>query len=276
MPELAEVDYFRKQWNAALGGKILKVRVHPHSRIFRGLDLKQMQRALTGAVLHSSTTRGKQMLFRAKPDLWLGIHLGMTGELRLENKSHAPQKHDHLILEQTKRSCVFSDPRHFGRVLFHEGKTEPKWWSKLPPDLLSDEFTPLALRDFLQRRKKSPIKAVLLMQERFPGIGNWMADEILWRAGIHPRLPAGKLTPLQTKILWKEIRRVCELALEIIGEDWNDLPDSWLFNHRWQKGGVCPRTKTQLVRETIGGRTTCWSPGRQKLPVFRNGHATKK
>jgi formamidopyrimidine-DNA glycosylase len=276
MPELAEVEYFRKQWNPGLGGKILEALVHPHSRVFRGVDVKQLVRALTGRVLQSSTARGKQMLFRVKPDIWLGLHLGMTGELQLEEKSYRPQKHDHLVLRQAQRCCVFSDARHFGRVLFYEGKEAPKWWSKLPPDILSSKFTVTALRDFLRRRPKPPIKAVLLMQERFPGVGNWMADEILWRAGIHPRVPAGRLTPLQIRILWKEIRRVCELALDIIGKDWSDIPDNWLFNHRWSRKGLCPRTHVPLVREIIGGRTTCWSPGRQRPPVYRKVKAREK
>jgi len=44
-----------------------------------------------------------------------------------------------------------------------------------------------------------------------------------------------------------------------------NIPDTWLFNHRWAGGGRCPRTGVPLVREEIGGRTTCWSPGRQKM-----------
>ncbi len=103
------------------------------------------------------------------------------------------------------------------------------------------------------------------MQERFPGIGNWMADEILWRAAIHPKQAAGSLTVAQTKALYREIRWVCREAMKIIGKNFSDPPDSWLFNHRWEKGGTCPRTGAKLQHATIGGRTTCWSPARQKL-----------
>ena len=90
--------------------------------------------------------------------------------------------------------------------------------AKLPPDLLSDAFTVKELEIFLKRRARAPMKAVLLMQERFPGIGNWMADEILWRAAIHPKQLAGELTAGQTRALYKEIRWVCREALRIIGE----------------------------------------------------------
>ena len=272
MPELAEVEYFRKQWNPGLGQCIDEVLLHPKTRLFRGTNAAGLVRALTGATLERSEARGKQMLFVAKTKkggakacAWLGVHLGMTGELRVEPVDFAPARHDHLVLLQAKHSLVFEDARQFGRVLFTEGDAAPKWWTDLPPDLLSTEFTMAELGKFLKRRAKAPIKAVLLMQERFPGIGNWMADEILWRAGIHPKQAAGSLDAGQRKALYLEIRWVCREALKIIGKDFSDPPDSWLFKHRWQKGGTCPRTGAKLQHATIGGRTTCWSPGRQKL-----------
>ncbi|HUB68074.1 MAG TPA: DNA-formamidopyrimidine glycosylase family protein [Candidatus Methylacidiphilales bacterium] len=270
MPELAEVEYFRKQWNPGLGECIGKVLIHPKARIFRGIAPQRFVRAFTGATLERSEARGKQMLFVArqraeKKEAWLGLHLGMTGELRVEPPGFEPARHDHLVLVQAGKTLVFTDPRQFGRVLFAEGATVPAWWSKLPPDLLSSAFTVQALADFLRRRGRAPVKAVLLMQERFPGIGNWMADEILWRAAIHPKQSAGSLDAARIRVLYREIRAVCRNSLHVIGKDWSDLPDSWLFNHRWEKGGVCPRTGAKLQHATIGGRTTCWSPVRQKL-----------
>jgi len=242
--------------------------MHPKARIFRGIDTAHLVEGLTGAILERSESRGKQMLFVAskkRSQAWLGVHLGMTGELRLEPCDYSPAKHDHLVLRQAKHSLVFEDPRLFGRILFSNGNEAPAWWAKLPPDLLSEKFTRDALADFLKRRARAPIKAVLLMQERFPGVGNWMADEILWRAAIHPRQLAGDLNPKQTAALYREIRTVCREAMRVIGKDWSDPPDSWLFNHRWKKGGACPRTGAKLQHATIGGRTTCWSPARQKL-----------
>ncbi len=246
--------------------------IHPKARVFRGTDTAHLVRYLTGATLERSETRGKQMLFvakggkgKAKDCGWLGVHLGMTGELRLETADYEPAKHDHLVLHQAKHSLVFEDARLFGRILFSEGMDAPAWWAKLPPDLLSKEFTVKMLADFLRRRGRAPLKAVLLMQERFPGIGNWMADEILWRAAIHPRQAAGSLDTAHVKTLYREIRTVCREAMRVIAKDWSDPPDSWLFNHRWEKGGICPRTGAKLQHATIGGRTTCWSPERQKL-----------
>ncbi|HWA11309.1 MAG TPA: DNA-formamidopyrimidine glycosylase family protein [Opitutaceae bacterium] len=275
MPELAEVEFFRKRWQQAAGGaRVLRVRLHPTARIFRGVSPAALARALTGARLESSEAAAKQMLFRFSGKAWLGIHLGMSGELRAEPASYVPVKHDHLVLETSRTSLVFTDPRMFGRVQFHLGPTAPGWWTRIAPAILSPAFTAEAVAAFLRRRGRAPIKAVLLMQERFPGVGNWMADEILWRAAIHPRRAAGSLRPAEVRRLWRECRRVCRLALDTIAgrgrslpPDLNvHIPDSWLFNHRWQKGGRCPRTGQPLAHAEIGGRTTCWSPARQKLP----------
>jgi len=273
MPELAEVEFFRKRWSAGHGARVLAVRLHEGKKVFRGCDTTVLKRSLTGARLLGSETAAKQMLFRFSGGNWLGLHLGMSGELRVEPPGYAAGKHDHFILVQRGRQLVFNDPRMFGGVLFHHGKTPPLWWTKIAPAIRSPAFTVGAVSVFLRRRARAPIKAVLLMQERFPGVGNWMADEILWRAAIHPKRPAGALTPGEVRTLHRECRQVCRLALDAIAGKGTYLPPnlnahiprSWLFWHRWEDGGVCPRTKKPLHREEVGGRTTCWSPARQKL-----------
>ena len=273
MPELAEVEFFRKRWSTGHGAKVLAVRVNEGKKVFRGANAAAIRRKLTGTRLLDSETKAKQMLFHFSGGAWLGIHLGMSGELRVERPDYVAKKHDHFILVQKERQLVFNDPRMFGAVLFHQGKAAPKWWTKIAPAILSDEFTVEAVAKFLKRRARSPIKAVLLMQERFPGIGNWMADEVLWRAAIHPRQKAGDLTPAQVRALHRECRKVCQLALDTIAGHGNhlphylnvDIPKSWLFTHRWRQGGHDPKTGTPLAHATIGGRTTCWSPARQKL-----------
>jgi formamidopyrimidine-DNA glycosylase len=274
MPELAEVEFFRKRWDlAARGERVVRVLTHDKKKLLRELDLGAFRRALTGATLESSVAAAKQMLFRFSGDVWLGIHLGMSGELTVTPPDHAPGKHDHLVLVTKHHALVFNDPRMFGSVDFHIGKEPPLWWSKIAPAILSKEFTVEAVATFLQRRGRAPIKAVLLMQERFPGVGNWMADEILWRAAIHPRRLAGSLKPAEVRTLWRECRKVCRQALEKIAghggklpPDLNvNIPNTWLFRHRWRPGGLCPKTGKPLAHATIGGRTTCWSPARQKI-----------
>ena len=274
MPELAEVEFYRKRWAlAATGEKIRAVKLHERARIFRDVDVASLERTLAGAKFVSSETAAKQMLFRFTPDAWLGVHLGMSGELLVAPPTYVPQRHDHFVLATAQHSLVFTDPRMFGRVQFHRGKNAPAWWSSIAPAIRSREFTVAVVADFLKRRARAPIKAVLLMQERFPGIGNWMADEILWRAAIHPKRLAGSLSAVEVRALWRECQRVCQLALDAIAgrgkrlpRDLNvNIPNSWLFRHRWQKGGHCPLTGKPLAHGVVGGRTTCWSPARQKL-----------
>jgi formamidopyrimidine-DNA glycosylase len=275
MPELAEVEYVRRRWDPGLGHPIATVRLHPGAGVFKTTDPALLAKHLPGARLVSSEAAAKQMLFRLRPadatqpPLWLGIHLGMTGELSVRPHGLPAEKRDHLILDQpgAAQSLVFSDFRMFGRVQFHAGPAAPDWWSEIAPAIGSPAFTIEAVSEFILRRARAPLKAALLMQERFPGIGNWMADEILWRAALHPARRCGTLTPAEVKKLHRETVWVAREALRLIGAattpEWPDPPKSWLFQHRWTEGGRCPRTKKPLARATIGGRTTCWSPARQ-------------
>jgi len=271
MPELAEVAYFAKRWEQGIGDRVERVHVNGKARIFRDVDTGLLTQMLKGQSLISVEASAKQMLFRFSDDVWLGVHLGMTGRLMVGFPEMVPAKHEHLVLFQAKRALVFSDYRMFGKVELGVGKAVPEWWAKLPPAILSEGFTREKVGAFCARRKRSPIKAILLMQEVFPGIGNWMADEILWRAGIDPRCLAGKLSdgPKLTE-LFETIQEVTADALREIAEDGRSmghgdeerverLPDSWLFNHRWKPGGNCPKTGELLMREKIGGRTTCFS-----------------
>ncbi|MBI5423530.1 MAG: Fpg/Nei family DNA glycosylase [Opitutae bacterium] len=268
MPELAEVEFYRRRWAVGHGAKVAHVLLHERAKVFRGIDPAKIVRALTGATLIDSETAAKQMLFRFSGGNWLGVHLGMSGELRVEAPDYAPRKHDHLVLVQRERQLVFTDPRMFGAVLFHHGKTAPDWWTRIAPAILSAPFSVAAVRDFLVRRRRAPIKAVLLMQVRFPGIGNWMADEILWRARLTPSRLAGSLTPAEIRALHRECRFVCRGALRYnagvggrMPAELNEfMPASWLFNHRWAKGGHCPRCEAPLRHATVGGRTSCWCP----------------
>ena len=269
MPELAEVEFMRRRWDAALGDAVTGVELHSRARTFRNVDTAALARGLRHATLTASQRSGKQMLFGFGDAGWLGIHLGMTGELRVETRAHPATRHDHLELRQAGRSLVFTDPRMFGAVDWTPGKDPPAWWTTRPPEILERGFTLSLMSTFLERRGRAPIKSVLLMQERFPGIGNWMADEVLWRARIHPGRSAGSLHKREQAALHRALRYVCRMAIETVAQGgadgaWADPPSGWLFHERWSHGGTCPATGAPLVRETIGGRTTCWSPAVQK------------
>ncbi len=265
MPELAEVEFYRKIWSPALGKKLVRVHVHPHARVFRGEPVAAFTTALEGCIYRASQTHGKQMLFQFSRSIWLGGHLGMSGEMKLGPPDYTPAKHDHLVLYTRQHALILTDPRMFGRWRIHEGKTPPPWWTELPPQVLDAAFTTERLTSALTRHARVPLKALLLDQAWFPGIGNWMADEVLWRLQWPPtRLPGSLRRPAIAK-LHAALQSICQSALEIIGTDWSDPPaETWLITHRWRDGGNCPRCQTALQRAELRGRTCCWCPRCQR------------
>ncbi|MFP4156848.1 MAG: Fpg/Nei family DNA glycosylase [Opitutales bacterium] len=261
MPELAEVEYYRKQWLPAVGESVCTVRLNPGSRVFRETDCSALEEGLVGQRLENILRHGKQMAVVFGEVHWLGLHMGMTGGLSLVEKGGPARPGDHLVLlMESGRSLVFNDSRMFGRVRYASGHEEPAWWAGLPPEPLDRAFTLGRLECYLRRQPGTPLKTLLLMQKYFPGIGNWMGDEILWRARIKPTVRADQLGEFKRRELFWTICEVCRDALRVIGTDWSRPPDDWLFNHRWKPGGLCPRTGGPLRRRVIGGRTTCWSP----------------
>jgi formamidopyrimidine-DNA glycosylase len=264
MPELAEVEFYRRQWDPGLGQAVRRVHTHGHARIFRNAPAKAVERGLGGRRFVASQAHGKQMLFQFDGGAWLGLHLGMSGELRTAAADHVPGKHEHLVLALDSVALVFSDYRMFGALDLDlvDDELPPPWWRELPPQPIDPRFTKRHVRDFVRRFPKTPVKTLLLDQRGFPGIGNWMADEICWQLRIPPQTPSGQLADDRIDAIWKETRRVSREAMRVIGTDWGDLPDSWLMNHRWRDGGLCPRRgcRVELVREDLRGRTTCWCP----------------
>jgi formamidopyrimidine-DNA glycosylase len=267
MPELAEVEFYRKQWNPGIGRTISGVFTHPAARIFRESPAASFEPGLLGRRFLASYTHGKQMMFEFSGGAWLGLHLGMSGELFAAEPVHEIRKRDHLVLVFDELQLVFSDYRMFGKVTLEvTGADAPDWWRNLPPEITGNSFTQKRVADFIRRFPKTPVKTLLLDQRGFPGIGNWMADEICWQLHIAPQTRAGSLDDTQIAAIRNKARSVSREALRVIATDWGDLPDSWLMNHRWRDGGLCPRRgcRSELLREDLRGRTTCWCPACQK------------
>lgn len=264
MPELAEVEFYRKQWESGIGGRVVRVGTHPAARIYREIPSAAVRRGLEGREFASSRAHGKQMLFEFSEGVWLGVHLGMTGKLFTAESNYEPEKGDHLVLDLGERNLVFSDYRMFGKLTLDlcDGGDPPGWWRDLPPGVLDRGYSRDRFANFVKRFPKTPIKTLLLDQRGFPGIGNWMADEICWRLEVSPSRPAGQLDRDQVDALRRATRRVARDAVRVIGDSWERPPDSWLFNHRWKDGGQCPRRgcRADLERGDLRGRTTCWCP----------------
>src|ERR1043166_8804591 len=101
MPELAEVESYRKQWDAGRGEVIVDLALHVRNRVFRETNTRDLRNRLINAQYLSSDRRGKRMLFRFSDDNWLGIHLGMTGRIQVAPPKFQPAKHDHRSEEHT-------------------------------------------------------------------------------------------------------------------------------------------------------------------------------
>lgn len=265
MPELAEVEFFRRVWEPAEGLKVVHATANLGKRIFRNIHNKSFPKCFVGTRLKKSFRRGKQLCFLFNKDHWLGLHMGMTGKLRYSCVANEDFKYNYLTLSlENGHRLIFQDPRLFGKVLYeHSSSKLPSWCEAMPIELTDTSYDFNQMNRFLGIRSKRAIKTVLLMQEGFPGIGNWMADEILWRSRIAPFVKVCDIDLAKRKDLYKAIKEVCKDALDVIADGWKRPPDSWLFNHRWSNGGTCPKTNKSLIREKINGRTACWSPAWQ-------------
>ena len=265
MPELAEVFYYSRQWAELKGLGITQIFQNPTARIFRDSTSNQWEE-LKGATLLKTETHGKKIRFIFDGIFHLHIHLGMTGKLYQTPLNQPPQKHQHLILFTKQKKFIFQDSRMFGKATLLSKQESEKCWSQLPTTILSPDFNSKKFDHLIQRGKRKNVKAWLLSQDFFPGIGNWMADEILWRARINPFTQVNQIHESNMQTLYTIIQSVSRDALRVIGKNWGKPPKTWLFPHRWNRQGICPKTHKPLSYQTIAGRSTCFSPTWQKVP----------
>jgi formamidopyrimidine-DNA glycosylase len=155
-----------------------------------------------------------------------------------------------------------TNARRLGRIrLLQDPESEPPIAGLGFDPLLDLPSTP-TIGGILSRRT-APIKAVLLDQSVFAGVGNWIADEVLYQAGIDPRRRAHTLPPEQVARLRAALRRVIHRAVAV-DADSDRFPRTWLFHHRWGKTAGARTARGQIAFHTIGGRTTAWVPAVQR------------
>ncbi|RHZ74641.1 hypothetical protein CDV55_105341 [Aspergillus turcosus] len=207
------------------------------------------------------------------------MHFGMAGYLLLpvekpEDKEWPP-KYWKFLLEtdgDPKAEAAFVDFRRLSRIrLVDCPADEIRKHSPLKengPDPVADKDTVTEewLADKL-RSRKVPIKALLLDQANISGIGNWMGDEILYHAKIHPEQYSNTLGDEQIKELHSSIHYVCTTSIDVLADS-EKFPEHWLFKHRWGKGkknkpSVLPNGE-KIVFLTVGGRTSAVVPSVQK------------
>jgi formamidopyrimidine-DNA glycosylase len=232
-----------------------------------------LRSALTGRSLTAAHRRGKTMWLEtsgigdaAAPGPELGIHLGMSGRIlvtapdgtvseggdpnRYNTRPRNPVWNRFTLRFADGGSLVLLDPRRLGRV-------------RLDPDIaaLGPDATQVSRAQFRDLITKGTIavKARLLDQSKLAGIGNLLADEILWQAKVSPLARVNSLTPVQVGRLYRALQKVVDAAIASGGAHTGDMIAA---RH---PGGTCPRDGAPMAHGIVGGRSTWWCSREQAL-----------
>jgi len=260
MPELPEVETFRRYLDStSLKQRITNVEVKD-SYVLKRISARELTRRLKGRRFEKSHRHGKHLFVRASDELWLRLHFGMTGSLEyLKDEEVAPRTA--RVIFRFANSCrlAFEDQRKFGEIELVDDVGDFLQTRGLGPDALE-----IGLSQFqaIVGKHHGAVKAILLNQQLIAGIGNLYADEILFRARMHPATDAARVSDKDLKRLFRATHYVLEKAITL-KTDFNRLPKSWLLTHRG-KPGRCPRCGRGLKSATIGGRTSWFCAHCQK------------
>ncbi|MDP9403636.1 MAG: formamidopyrimidine-DNA glycosylase [Actinomycetota bacterium] len=261
MPELPEVESYRALAERALRRPIVQVDAPDAWFLKDGLDAPTVEAALTGRYFVAARRTGKLLLLHtAGGGPVLGLRFGMTGRLVVDGRAGVDRllySSDRDVAAWDRFAVSFADggrllvrdPRRLGGVLLDPDQ------SGLGPDALT--VTPAGLRSALAG-STAPLKARLMDQSRLAGVGNLLADETLWRAGLDPRRPAGSLSPAELRRLHRHLRATVTQLVARGGSHTGDLRPARTA------GGACPKDGAPLTRGTVGGRTTWWCPTHQR------------
>jgi formamidopyrimidine-DNA glycosylase len=279
MPELPEVEASRALLESVLVGKrIVKVDAAVDEKVFVDVTAPAFNAALLGSTVQGVHRRGKHLWWQLqdRPTVSPYYHFGMTGSFAVRglgstkyksfvvDTSQWPPKFTKLTVELADGTAIaFTDPRRFARIRLLSGEpllSEPL--KQLGPDFL---LSPPSLEDWTRTlsKRSAPIKALLLDQSVACGVGNWVADEALFQARIHPESPANALPPDAVAALLDCCVRICRQAADVQADS-DRFPPHWLFHVRWGKKAGKTSEGHAIAFETVGGRTSCYVPALQK------------
>src|SRR3954468_15087223 len=193
MPELPEVETIRRHLAPHVEGRTLdQVEIHD-PRWSRPLAPGELEAALRGRRVERLSRRGKYLVWELEDDVYLLMHLRMTGTLLLDPAE--PSRHARVRFRLGEHALGFDAPRRFGTGELALGPEALAAFfdARLGVEPLEKGFTAEHLYA-LARTSRAPVKAFLLDQKRVAGVGNIYADEALFRARVHPLRPANRLT----------------------------------------------------------------------------------
>jgi formamidopyrimidine-DNA glycosylase len=266
VPELPEVEAARSLIaDQALGRRVVGVD-DADAFVCRPHSPGELRDALAGRTLTAAHRRGKAMWCETSgigrssvPGPDLGIHLGMSGRIVVMSPSGGPAEGGGAQPEHPKWSrftlefadggyLVLVDRRRLGRIRLNPDIDD------LGPD--AEEVTRAEFRSLLAKGTIS-VKARLLDQSKIAGVGNLLADEVLWQAKVPPAARVGSLRPEDADRLYRKLRAVLRSALAEGGAHTGDVISA---RH---PGGRCPRCGADMRHGTVGGRSTWWCPREQ-------------
>ncbi len=264
MPELAEVETWRRLAEKVGAGKIIQsVHTADDRIVMDQTPPADIARNLQGRRLVSAHRKGKHMwmCFDQPGDLLL--HFGMSGSLKHYRDPTQAPGHEKLVLVLDDESrLAYRNPRRIGKIRWHEDARRFPSIAALGPDPYLDHIDAQDLAEKFVRRKR-PIKSALLDQRLFAGVGNWIADEVLYQSKIDPHTPCGELSPAQLRKLTEKLHAIIQKAVEVEADE-TRFPKPWLFHYRWGKQAERTARGERIRFETIGGRTCAWAPERQR------------
>ena len=260
MPELPEVELYRRSAERAVGRVVASVEAPDAWYLKRGATAAVVDAALVGRRITGARRRGKLLLLDTDDGTVLGLRFGMSGRLLVDgtaaltdlvySSNRELEAWDRFALRFTDGGDLrVRDPRRLGGAELDPDE------DRLGPD--AADVTRPALAAALAG-SGAPLKARLMDQSRLAGVGNLIADETLWRAGLDPARAAGSLDGNELRRLHRHLLRTIGEYLDNGGSHTGDLMPARA------RGGVCPKDGTPLVRRTVGGRTTFSCPRHQR------------
>ena len=278
MPELPEVDAARLlAARVATGRRIVAVACAPDPIVFADSPAR-VRRALLGRRVRAVRRHGKHLWFELDRRPWPSMHFGMAGGMEtpisagVKLVSHGsrerapgwPPRFTKLRLTfDDGGELVVTDARRLGRIRLRQDPRREPPISLLGFDALMSLPTPARFAALLAERG-APIKALLLDQSFSAGVGNWIADEVLYQARIAPKRPARSLSRQEAGRLRTALRRVVATAVRARADS-DRYPRGWLFHHRWGRRADAVTARGERIRhDTVGGRTTAWVPAVQR------------
>lgn len=264
MPELPEVETTRRGIAPHCEGRTIdKIKVRNGS--LRWPVPENIAEQMEGQMIRTVDRRAKYLFLNLDHGTAI-IHLGMSGSLRIITDNAPAQKHDHIDLVLSSGVTLrFNDPRRFGCWLWADPAAAHPLIASLGPEPLSPEFNGRMLFQ-LSRSKNTPVKAFIMDSHVVVGVGNIYANEALFKAGIHPRRKAGRISLDRYQRLAEAIREILSAAILMGGTTLRDFVNSdgkpGYFAQSLlvygRTGEPCPECETPLKEIRMSGRSTVY------------------